>query len=736
MTVDSSTVTPKLAAIRAYIKAGFALIPLCSHTVPHEHRGKSCPPKNMGKVPPRLDWQKTGVGAYTDVLLSEGNWGMVIPETVVVVDVDPRNFKPGDAPLARLSKFCGGLSSYMVRTGGGGLHILFHVPAGLSFVNQLKEYPGIEFKSRGKQVVCPHSIHAISGKEYVAASGHIEKLAELPAALLALISKPAEAADDGLDELMNGPAGTGTYVDDSATCDRYIEWLENSAPTSGSYIVACRGRDFGLSPKMTLKLMLDVWNKKRAQPRTESEFRERVNHAYKYAKGAVGADHPAADFSVVDEIQKPLPKEEEEAPHWQQTAQGALQKTFLNLLNLLRLRDGGFYKIFAYNELAGRIEFVSPAPWHKGSMPRSAAVTDTDVKLLKGYLANRHKYDASVQSIEEAVTNVAYHERFHPVKEYLDRLVWDRQARLDTWLTDFLGVEDSPYSRAVGRKVLCAAVMRAFKPGIKFDHVLVLEGRQDLGKSAVCEILGGPYASDAPIDPHSRDTVDSMQGRWVIEIAEMEVLRKTDEDALKAFITRRTDRCRLAYGRSTADFPRQSIFIATKNPRADGTYLKDDTGNRRWWPVRCEPRGALGQIDFKGLTKARDQLFAEAVVLCKTGAGEKLYMETAELKEQARAMVALRHAEHEWTEAVTRWIAQCDSQPETRRNFLTLRDVWVEAMSGSDSRFDQRATRALSGILRDLGWHQAHRRMGKDFKRVWIREGDSLVDAAEVVSDL
>ena len=685
----------------------------------------------MGKVPPRFDWQKTAPGTYSEKDLAAGNWGVVIPETVVVVDVDPRNFTPGDSPLARLSKVAGGLSSYTVNTGGGGLHIMFRVPAGLSFVNQLKEFPGIEFKSRGKQVVGPGSIHAISGKEYAVAAGDISTLSQLPSALLALISKPAEPAkDDGaLDELVNGVAA---YDDGEGAKSRYRDYLEKLAPLSvegqggdqNAFAVACRGRDFGLSPAATLDLLLAHWNARCSPPWDAAELRDKVRHAYRYAKGRVGADNPASDFSVIDEITKELPKPVEEELRWQNDANGIPRKTFLNLLNFLRAKDGGLYKIFGFNELSSRVEFVSPAPWHKGKLPRWPVFGGTDMKMLKGHLSTRFKFEASVQAIEEAVTYVAYHERFHPVKEYLNRLVWDQTPRLDTWLSDFLGVEDSPYSRAVGRKVICAAVMRAFSPGIKFDHVLVLEGRQDLGKSTVVEILGGEWASDAPVDPHSRDTVDALQGRWIVEIAEMEVLRKTDEDALKAFITRRTDRCRLAYGLTTVDFPRQSIFIATKNPRADGAYLKDDTGNRRWWPVAC----GQAQVDFKGLAKARDQIFAEAVMRCRTAPGEKLYMDTPELKEAASIVVNARHAEHEWTERVASWIAECDKKPETRREHLTVRDVFIDAMNGQDARLDRRATLALASILRNIGWVQGFRRVDHRFQRVWIRRADSAID--------
>ena len=711
--ISQGTVTPKLSAIRAYASAGFGIFPL------------------HGKIPKVKGWQHTKPGDYSEGELAASNCGVNIPSHVVVVDVDPRNFKGDDKPHIRLSKIAGGLSSFTVASGrqDGGLHIYYKVPDGTQVVGKLPEFQGIDFKHVGGFVVMPGSVHPDTGKEYRVASGTITELADMPAALLALISKPARAADDGIDELLNGVAA---YDNSDGTMIRYTEYLKHLAPLSiegqggdqNAFAVAARGRDFGLSPKITLDHMLLHWNERCSPPWTADELQSKVRNAYSYAKGRVGADNPSAAFDIVpsnetDAITK------EDKPHWQQDGNGQLRKTFLNLLNFLRTKDSGLFRIFGYNELASRAEFVSPAPWHKGKMPRWTTVTGTDIKMMKGYLSTRFKFEASVQAIEEAVTYVAYNAKFHPVKEYLNRLVWDKERRLDSWLTDFLGVEDSEYSRAVGRKIICAAVMRAFHPGIKFDHVLVLEGRQDLGKSTVVEILGGAWASDAPVDPHSRDTVDAMQGRWIIEIAEMEVVRKTDEDALKAFITRRTDRCRLAYGLTTVDFPRQSIFIATKNPRADGTYLKDDTGNRRWWPVACGEK----QFDFKGLTRARDQIFAEAVAVCKTPPGEKLFMDTIALKTDAARIVDARHAEHEWTERVASWIAETDKKPETRREFLTVRDVFIDAMGGADARLTRRETLALAGILRDLGWVQGFRRVEHRFQRVWLRRVDAALDA-------
>lgn len=689
MNDTGTTLSPKAAAIRAYIEAGFVLIP-CN-----------------GKIPAIPNWGETPVGAYNEGNLLATNYGVVLLAGNLVIDVDPRNFAPGDKPLTRLVAAIGSpISSFIVRTGGGGLHIYLRIPADFLCVGGLKDFPGIEFKSIGRQVIGVGSVHE-SGKEYVQASAQsIREIADAPTSLLALIKKTAVPMSE-----LGG--GTGEYKNDAGTQGRFISYLQDAAEPSvqgkggdnNAFKVACHGRDLGLPPVTVFDLLLEFWNPRCSPPWDDGELKAKVLNAFKFAKGAVGAGHPSLDFDV------PPPAAESEKPKETELAwvikNDKVVKCLQNVMNYLRLPSGGLHKIFAKNEFTGRIEFVNPAPWHRGRLPTVRGVGDHDLQLLRGYLASRHGYDTSICDIEDAITNVAYHERFHPVREYLESLKWDGKPRINTWLKDYLGAVDGghpEYLAAVSRKVLCAAVMRVMRPGVMFHHVLVLEGAQDAGKSATCKILGGEWASDATVDPHSRDTVDAMQGRWILELAELEWGRKTEEDAVKAFITRSTDRARLAYGRTTSEFPRQSIFIATKNPGLDGTYLKDQTGNRRWWPVRCEPQGPMGQIDFKGLQAARNQLFAEAVHVVKTPPGEKLSMDTAFLKDQAKSAAGLRHAEHEWLECITTWISRCDEKVETRREFLTSRDIFVEAIGGSDKQFDRRSALAIAGVMRSLGW--------------------------------
>ena len=666
------TPTPKIAAIRALTEAGFALMPL------------------NGKTPTVRKWVGVPVGKYGEKELAGVNYGVILGGETFVVDADPRNFKPGDNPLVRLIKDIGGtpLDTFMVKTGGGGIHAYLKKPQGFLICSSLKAYPGIDFKAEGGQVVGPGSIHPDTGKEYVIGRGAPSSIAAATDALLALVKK--QPPKD-----LGANAGTDSYQKDEGSRARFASYLKTDAPTSGSFAVACRGRDIGLPPEMTLELMLAHWNARRAAPRTPEEMKTRVAHAYKYAKGQVGNASAAAAFT-------PVSPKEEEVISWDTNANGAPKKTFVNLLTYMRLPGSGLHKIFGFNEFTGEVVVVNPAPWHRGRMPANTAVSDSDLILLKKHLAVKNGFEMPVSLIIEAMIATAHDNAFHPVREYLEGLTWDGVARLDTWLAGYCGAADTPYTRACSRKVLCAAVMRIFRPGVKFDHVLVLEGEQGVGKSAVCKILGGEWAGDFKIDPHDKDSIQLMQGAWVIELAELEVTRRSEEDALKAFLTRQEDRARLAFGRLAGKFPRQSIFIASKNPGADGTYLKDATGNRRWWPLELRPVG--GQVDFAGLKTARNQLYAEAVVRAK--AGEKLFMDTPELKEAARAVVGERHADDPWKERIASWVADLPAD----RDFLTARDVFIEAMGGVDKQIGRRDTVAIAGIMRTVGWGTGFRR--------------------------
>lgn len=751
----------KAEAIRALTAAGFALFPLSGNS----------------KIPRAGfdDWGSTPVGKYGVKELANCNYGIVLGPNDIVVDVDPRNFLPGDNPLKRLADAVGvPLDSFTVQTGSGGLHIFFKIttPEGMVIVGNLKKkgFLGIDTKHAGGYVLGAGSIHPDTGRPYQIVRRSPDEIMPAAKGLVDLVVRPEQ------DPLSTG---TGEFIDDEQTRKRYISYLTEKAPPSieghggdaNAFVVAARARDFALPAEVALELMLEHWNEQCVPPWSEAQLRDKVRHAYRYASNPIGAAHPAAEFkasplpveqpkpvarplapSVValqelmspdsepqpkipgatlpDSDTRPLSDVATDDVDWAMSANGSVLKNFQNLLNYLKAKTGtGLTGIFVYNEFACEAQFGSPAPWHRGMMPHSPSLTDADLKHLKAHLAVRHTMERSVTEIEEAVTVIASAKRFHPVREYLKSLKWDGVPRLDFWLRDHLGVEDSELTRAIARKTLCAAVMRVMKPGCKFDYALFLEGDQGIGKSTVCEILGGEWAADFEVDPSNKDTVQYMQGKWIIELADLQNYKTADINTWKAFITRRRDRVRLAYGRLAVDYPRQSIFIGSFNPGPDGTYLKDDTGNRRFWTVRCNPTGPNGKMDFRKFKEARNQLWAEAFHRVSTNGGELLYLETPELEGAMTVAVAMRHAEHPWTERIGSWL---DSL-KPRRDFVTAREVFIDALQGIDKQLDTRSTRSIASALKSLGWKPDTNRHGngrpvRGYKRIETRTPQQIAD--------
>jgi hypothetical protein len=213
----------------------------------------------------------------------------------------------------------------------------------------------------------------------------------------------------------------------------------------------------------------------------------------------------------------------------------------------------------------------------------------------------------------------AHRHEFHPVRDWLDSLRWDNTPRIDQWLSTYLGAELSEYTTAVGRITLVAAVRRVRQPGCKFDCVLVLEGRQGAGKSSAVRALAGRpewFSDSFPPFDDDRKQVEALLGKWVVEYPELAGLRRSDRERVKAFLSRQSDRARLAYGRLPIEIQRQSIFIGTVNPGE--SYLTDLTGNRRFWPVE------ITNIDLDTFQRDIPQLWAEAAAL--EAAGESIQL--------------------------------------------------------------------------------------------------------------
>lgn len=299
-----------------------------------------------------------------------------------------------------------------------------------------------------------------------------------------------------------------------------------------------------------------------------------------------------------------------------------------NLHNLmLILENDENLKGIVFNQLADGMEIRGNVPWpHPAKFWR-----DADDAQLICYVDAAYGI-FSARNYDIAVTKAVDDRSYHPIREFFETLpAWDGVERADTLLIDYLGAEDTPYVRAVTRKDLCAAYCRVYHPGIKFDSMIVLNGDQGIGKSTLIAKLGGEWYSDSLnlSDMNDKTAAEKLQGYWIMEIGELAGMRKADLDKVKAFISRQDDKYRASFGRRVTPHPRQCVFFGTTN--SQNGYLRDITGNRRYWNVKVPGNGKYKPWDMDEDTVK--QIWAEVMVYAK--AGEKLYL-SPELEDYAK----------------------------------------------------------------------------------------------------
>lgn len=299
---------------------------------------------------------------------------------------------------------------------------------------------------------------------------------------------------------------------------------------------------------------------------------------------------------------------------------GILENSVYNL-NLILNNDPDFAN-FAFNELANRIQVTGPLPWERpeGNM----FWRDADTAQLKSIIDIRY-LPFSSRNHDVAFTKAADDRHFHPVRDYLDSLPeWDGIERVEDLFIRYLQADDTPYVRAVTRKTFAAAVARVYVPGIKFDCVPVLDGDQGIGKSTIVkDLVTSEYYSEtlSLTDMDDKSGAEKLQGFWAVEIGELAGMKKADIEKVKAFLSTCDDKYRPSYGKVVESHPRQCIIIATVN--GERGYLRDITGNRRFWIIKLHQKKQKKTWDFT--PEYRAQFWAEAKEIWKSG--EKLYLE-------------------------------------------------------------------------------------------------------------
>jgi len=661
-----------------YIKAGIMLTPCLGDTTIPMRKGFQNTPYDPSFVPDELNYQA------------------ILSYKIMVIDVDPRAFAEGDKPLKRLfddlqinrDKLFE--NTFIVSTPSGGWHIYLSKIETMKIRQNLKDYKGLEFKDRwitaaGSYRIMPKKINGA----YKIHKNTPANLAPVPTALMALLvrQETVNIAEEGL--VSNHPAMVKKFIGFCQTTEPAIEG-QNGDPRT--YSVACCGKNWGLSRDKNLEIMIEHFNPRCIKPWPIPDLTQKVENAYAFGHLPIGA------MSIEEDFKEP-PQNQAVKIKWDKTKNGTLMKTRRNLDNILfKSAKAPCRSLLQYNEFSHNIELKGKPVWRK----EGALWDDSDAIQLACYLSENHTFEASVNIIHEVVHNEAKRNSYHPVKDYLNSLTYDPKSMLlDSWLTVFCGAPDNRYTRFVGRKILIAAVTRIFQPGVKFDHVMVLEGKQGVGKSLLCATLSSPWFSDAHFDVRDKDSIALLQGHWIVELAEMSVLNKSAIEILKAFITRQVDKMRPAYGRTVQEFKRQCIFIGTINPEKQG-YLKDPTGNRRFWPV------GIKEVLINELKEARDQLWAEAFYYYRRG--ESIYITDRETQAMVDREIIKRQQEDPWFEVLEKFIGQnyIDYIPEGSEYCIVLpSELYENALGGQNARITNFEATRIANILVRLGFERS-----------------------------
>ncbi|MCU7839758.1 MAG: virulence-associated E family protein [Candidatus Thiodiazotropha sp. (ex Troendleina suluensis)] len=396
--------------------------------------------------------------------------------------------------------------------------------------------------------------------------------------------------------------------------------------------------------------------------------------------------------------------------------EGGMIKPHLANLETILLNDPRWEGVLAYCDFSYRITMRKTPPMQA----TEGEWTDADAARLRAWFHRCYKMPPPPRTeIVDAILIASQRHRFHPVRDYLQKLRWDGKSRLNIWLKGvFDAAEQTKYLAPIGRKFLIGAVARVMRPGCKMDNVLILEGEQGKGKSTAVAILFGDWFSDAPLPIGDKDAYQVIQGVWGSELAELDSFNKAETTAAKAFFSQRRDRYRPSYGHNAQDFPRQAVFIGTTN---QDEYLKDYSGNRRYWPVKCR------KVDLDWLRANRDQLWAEALALYQAGEPWWVSDETERVLIEDQQDGRLQR--DPWEDKITEFLSVNTGQHYSAYQILT------EAI-GMDAPHIQRAhMNRIAPIMKAIGWKKERKLLPdllkpgkKTQQRVYVRPAEMIED--------
>lgn len=376
--------------------------------------------------------------------------------------------------------------------------------------------------------------------------------------------------------------------------------------------------------------------------------------------------------------------------------QGAILGSLRNAVLILSCEEC-WRSVLAFNQFSYRVEKRAKPPFEHGE---PGAWTDNDDSEAAIWIANQYGINIKTSTVAEAVRTVANRNAFHPVRDYLESCEWDQRERLPKMLSYYFGAELNDYTAAAGTKTMIAAVARVMDPGCKADCMLILEGAQGQGKSSAIRILAGEFFLDTPLALGDKDSYQVLRGKWIVELAELESLRRAREATqIKQFLSAPVDTYRASYARTAQDYPRQCIFIGSTNQDA---YLQDETGARRFWPVNCKG------IDLPAISKDRNQLWAEALHRFKSG--ERWWVEADESDLFASEQEA-RYTADSWESMLAEHL------DHNHVKEISVGDALLSAFYKSKADITRADESRLGRCFVRLGWKK-HRLAGKG--RLWV----------------
>ncbi len=376
--------------------------------------------------------------------------------------------------------------------------------------------------------------------------------------------------------------------------------------------------------------------------------------------------------------------------HWTRelaySARGEVLCTMPNVATILKYDEN--LKNIVFNEMRQSIDIIGPVPWRK----KEGVWNSTDFPCFELYLEKQYGIYAPKKCKDALYAVLSSKMKYHPIKTYLESLQWDGKERLGGLLVDYLGAEDNEYVRAVTQKTFTAAVARIYQPGIKFDTILVLCGEQGIGKSTLFAKMGRDWYSDSMTiaDMKDKSAAEKLQGIWMMELSELAGIKKIDVEIVKSFLSRMDDQYRAPYETHVASHPRSSILVGTTN--STNGFLRDITGNRRFWPVKVTGNGEKRVWDLT--SEEIGQLWAEALHLYLSD--ERLYLEP-ELEREAG------NFQRDALETDPRLGLVQEYLDVGQKTKICLMELWCECLGKDRSDMKRRDAFELEGILHQLG---------------------------------